>query len=514
MTLLFSIARTSTEVAARPSRNEKRELLASALRSLEPGERHIGISYLAGQLPQGKIGLGWAALGDMPRAADVATGSLTLREVDDTFEAIARVSGTGSSARKRVLLEKLFARTTSIEREFLFALLSGNLRQGALGSLVLEAVALAANVSLDHARRAAMLAGSIIEVGEKALSGGEEALRAYSLVPFRPILPMLASPSESAEDALATLGEASLELKVDGARIQVHKEGSDVRVYSRALHDITERVPEIVAVVHAIPERTLVLDGEAIALDSNERPLSFQTTMRRFGRQRNVNELRESLPLHAFFFDAMRVGDTDLLDVPFAERSLRLERTLPERLVIPRLVTSEPELAERFYTDALTRGYEGLVAKSLAAPYEAGRRGAAWLKIKPAHTLDLVVLAVERGSGRRSAWLSNLHLGARDPQHGGFVMLGKTFKGMTDEMLAWQTQKLRALAIETDGWIVHVKPELVVEVAFGDIEESPQYPAGLALRFARVRRYREDKRAEEADTIDAVRAIFEQRRGK
>jgi DNA ligase-1 len=321
---------------------------------------------------------------------------------------------------------------------------------------------------------------------------------------------MLAQPAGDISEALDRLGEAALELKLDGARVQVHKAGGDVRVYSRRGHDVTQAVPELVESVQALPPRELLFDGEVIALRPDGSPHPFQTTMRRFGRKLDVARLREELPLTPFFFDVLHLDGTDLIDRPAGERFAAMADAAPV-LAVPRLVTADPEEADAFFEDALRRGHEGIMAKALDAPYEAGRRGSSWLKVKPAHTLDLVVLAVEWGSGRRQGWLSNLHLGARDPENGGFVMLGKTFKGMTDEMLAWQTKKLQELAIGTEGgWVVHVRPELVVEIAFSDVQESPQYPAGMALRFARVKRYREDKTAAEADTIDTVRKILQE----
>jgi DNA ligase-1 len=508
VTSLLSVAETSRAVAAARGRNEKRDRIADLLRVLEPDVRAIGIAYLVGELVQGKIGVGWAAIRDLETGAPRAEASLTLMDVHRTFDAIAAVKGAGSTAERARLLGALFARATETERTFLVALLGGGLRQGALDGVVLDAIAVAAKLPAADVRRAAMLGGSIPTVGADLLAHGREALARYDLVPFRPILPMLASPIGDVEEALGALGEAALEQKIDGARLQVHKDGDDVRLYTRSLHDVTSRAPEIVSLVRSLPARSLVLDGEAIALDANGKPHPFQTTMRRFGRRGEADALRTELPLSALFFDAVHVDGRSMLDAPLRERRAALEAVVPEHARIRSIVTSELDEAEAFYAATIAHGHEGLMAKSLAATYEAGARGASWLKIKPAHTLDLVVLAVERGSGRRTGWLSNLHLGARDPEHGGFVMLGKTFKGMTDAMLTWQTEKLRALAASDDGYVVHVRPELVVEIAFNDVQESPHYPGGLALRFARVKRYREDKRAADADTIDTVRTIF------
>jgi len=353
-----------------------------------------------------------------------------------------------------------------------------------------------------------MLAGELTAVARAALVEGQAGLDRFRLELLRPLQPMLASPAGDVSEALERMGEAAFELKLDGARVQVHKAEDEVRVFSRRGNDVTPAVPELVEIVQALPARQLILDGEVIALRPDGAPLPFQLTMRRFGRKLDVARLRGELPLTPFFFDVLHLDGEDLLDHPAAERFAALGASVPG-LTVPRIVTSDAEEADAFFAEALQRGHEGMMVKALDAPYEAGRRGFSWLKIKPAHTLDLVILAAEWGHGRRQGWLSNLHLGARDPENGGFVMLGKTFKGMTDEMLAWQTKKLQEIALGTDGWTVHVRPELVVEVAFSDVQESPQYPAGMALRFARVKRYRDDKTAAEADTIGTVRKIFE-----
>jgi DNA ligase-1 len=353
------------------------------------------------------------------------------------------------------------------------------------------------------------MAGALPVAAEAALSGGAEGLARFRLRLLAPVQPMLAETSADVAEALAELGEAAIEWKLDGARVQAHRDGDEVRVFSRSLRDVTPAVPEVVEAVRALPARRLVLDGEAIALRSDGAPQPFQATMRRFGRKLDVGALRRELPLSVLFFDALHADGEDLVARPLAERHRALAEVVPAALLVPRLVTADPGAAGAFLVEALRRGHEGVVAKALGAPYEAGRRGAAWRKVKRAHTLDLVVLAAEWGHGRRRGFLSNLHLGARDPERGGFAMLGKTFKGMTDAMLAWQTERLRGLALgEGDDLVVHVRPELVVEVAFDGIQASPRYPAGLALRFARVKRYREDKRADEADTVEAVRALF------
>jgi DNA ligase-1 len=378
---------------------------------------------------------------------------------------------------------------------------------------MVEAVAAAAEVPLGEVRRALMVCGNLGEVARAALGEGRAGLEGMSVLLFRPLRPMLAESAADPGEALARLGEAGFEWKLDGARIQVHKEGELVRVFTRHLNEVTESVPEIVAAVGAVAAPSLILDGEALAFGEDGRPAPFQVTMRRFGRKLDVAELRRSIPLRPFFFDCLYEAGSALLERPGAERFAALAGAVPETLIVPRLVTKARDEAEAFFAAALAAGHEGIMAKALDAPYEAGARGGAWLKIKEAVTLDLVVLAAEWGHGRRSGWLSNLHLGARDEATGGFVMLGKTFKGMTDRMLAWQTEELGKLALARDGHVVHVAPRLVVEVAFNDIQASPRYPGGLALRFARVKRYRPDKRAEEADTIATVRAMFERRQG-
>jgi DNA ligase-1 len=436
-----------------------------------------------------------------------AEPSLTLEEVDAAFEHIAGTSGAGSTGERTRLLSELLSRATGEEQEFLVRLIYGELRQGALAGLMADALATAASVPADEVRRALMLAGELPSVARAVLTEGRPGLARFHLQLFRPLQPMLAQPAEDVSDAIERLGEAALELKLDGARVQVHKADGGVRVYSRRGNEVTQAVPELVEAVQALPARQLLLDGEVIALRPDGSPHPFQITMRRFGRKLDVDRLRGELPLTPFFFDILHLDGDDLIDRPAGERFAALAEATPG-FTVPRLVTADAEEADAFFEQALSRGHEGIMAKAIDAPYEAGRRGSSWLKIKPAHTLDLVILAAEWGHGRRQGWLSNLHLGARDPENGGFVMLGKTFKGLTDERLAWQTRKLQEIAMGTDGWTVYVRPELVVEIAFSDVQESPQYPGGMALRFARVKRYREDKRADEADTIESVRRIF------
>jgi DNA ligase-1 len=405
----------------------------------------------------------------------------------------------------------LFARATAAERDFLIRLLFGELRQGALEGVLLDAVGRAARVPAASIRRAAMLAGALGPVAKAALTEGEPALTRFVLQPFQPVQPMLADSAADVQDALAELGDASLEYKLDGARIQVHKVGDDVRVYSRSLRDVTIAVPEVVAAALTLAPRTLVLDGEAIALRADRTPHPFQTTMRRFGRK-NAG-LRDDLPITPFFFDVLLADDQLLVDEPQSRRVALLDEIVPGAHAVPRLRTGDADEAARFADAAIAAGHEGLMAKSPDGLYAAGRRGSAWLKVKQARTLDLVVLAAEWGHGRRRGTLSNLHLGARDAERGGFVMLGKTFKGMTDEMVAWQTGKLLELEMARDSYVVHVKPELVVEIAFNEIQESAQYPGRLALRFARVKRYRTDKPAAQSDTFASVQSIYRRTTG-
>jgi DNA ligase-1 len=506
--LLAELAATSHRVAATSRRLEKIGALADCLRRLAPEEIEIAVAFLSGETRQNKLGVGPAAIMQARAAIPTSSPALSLSDVDGALESIAQTSGSGSIAERKRLLADLLARSTAQEQEFLVRLLFGELRQGALEGVMLEAIAQAAQVPAREVRRAAMMAGGLASVARAALTAGGAGLQEFSLHLFQPLLPMLAQPAQDVEDALRQLGTAALEWKLDGARVQIHKSDDEVRVYSRGLNDITLAVPEIVEAVRLLPSHALILDGEIIALQPDGRPHPFQVTMRRFGRRLDVERMRQELPLNVFFFDCLRHEEQDLTGRPAAERFAVLPATCPSELVIPRLVTDDVADAQAFFDAALARGHEGIMAKSLVAPYEAGGRGNTWLKVKQAHTLDLVVLAVEWGSGRRKGWLSNLHLGARDTTSGGFVMLGKTFKGLTDELLEWQTQALLALETRRDAYTVYVRPELVVEIAVNEIQESPQYPGGLALRFARVKRYRNDKRPEEADTIDTVRRLF------
>ena len=505
--LLAELARTSTEVAATSGRTAKIERLAACLRALAPDERAIGARYLAGELGQGKLGVGYAlvagALDETPPAADA---SLTVLDVDRALTAIATQAGAGSQRARKQLLGALFGRATADERTLLAGLISGGLRQGALAGIVVEAVARAAGLPAASVRAAHMRAGDLGLVADAALTDGAAGLARFAIELFRPLLPMLASPADDVADVLGQLGTAAFEYKLDGVRLQLHRDHDVVRVFTRGLHDVTVLVPEVVELVRALPVRRAILDGEAIALRPDRRPWPFQTTMRRFGKTGDDPALRRELPLSLALFDALVVDDRELVAEPLAARTALLDEVAPA-LVLPRLVTGEAAAAEAFLAGAFAAGHEGVMAKALESTYDAGRRGAAWLKLKKAHRLDLVVLAAEWGSGRRTGLLSNLHLGARDPATGGFVMLGKTFKGLTDEVLAWQTRELLARAVAQDRHVVHVRPELVVEIELSDVQRSPHYPGGLALRLARVVRYRDDKPASEADTIDAVRAL-------
>jgi DNA ligase-1 len=505
---LAEIVATSAQIAGTRSRREKTALLSDCIRRLPRPLLEVGIAYLAGDLPQGKLGVGYAALARLREGETAAASTLDLGDVDAAFSAIKAEGGGGSVERRASRLAALLGRATGEEREFLVRLVIGELRQGALEGLVVEGVAKAFSVEPDRVRRALMLAGSLPPVAAVLAEAGAAGLDRLALELFRPLQPMLADTAPDAEAVLERLGEAAFEYKMDGARVQVHKDGARVEIYSRALNRVTPALPEIVERVAALPARRLVLDGEVIALASDGRPLPFQVTMRRFGRRLDVARLRQELPVAVSFFDLLRIDDQTVIDQPLSERWAALAAATGGDLLTPRLVTARPEEGDAFLTRALAAGHEGVMAKGLAGAYKAGRRGQEWLKLKPAHTLDLVVLAVEWGSGRRKGWLSNLHLGARDPERGGFVMLGKTFKGMTDEILRWQTEAFLARQIGQEGHIVHVRPELVAEIAFNDVQASPQYPGGVALRFARLKRYRPDKRAEEADTIAQVCALL------
>ena len=547
--LLTELVETSAAVARAPGRRVKIAEIASLLRRVPPGEVAVAVAFLSGELRQRQIGVGYAALTSLLRSGwSAPTGeragappasaapsqrapsqrgpqapgerALTLTDTDAAFEAIGAVTGAGSQADRRRLLGDLFSRASSGEQEFLVRLIAGDLRQGALEGVMTEAIAQAAEVPAAEVRRAHQLGGSLTEVARAALgASGLAALRGFSLQIGHPVRPMLAASAPDVATALERVSPAALEWKIDGIRVQVHKDHDNVTVFTRTLEDITARVPEIAEAVGALDADTAVLDGEAVALYPDGRPRPFQVTSARTASQTDLARQRAETPLTPFLFDLLHLNGTDLIDAPGSDRYQQLSQVAPASLIIPRTVTSDPAAAHSFFRDAVRRGHEGVVVKSLHAPYVAGRRGSEWIKVKPRHTLDLVVLAVEWGHGRRRGLLSNLHLGAREPATGDLVMLGKTFKGLTDEMLAWQTARLLDLAdpprpplAEADRagqyGTVRVRPELVLEIAFDGVQASRRYPGGLALRFARVVRYRPDKSPADADTIDAVRAIW------
>ncbi len=551
--LLTELVLTSQAVAATPRRSVKIAEIAGLLRTASLPEVPAVVAFLSGELRQRQIGVGYAALGGLAAGGGAAGGmapTLTVSEVDGVFAQVGAVTGAGAQATRRRMLAELFGRATDAERDFLIRLIAGELHQGALEGVMIEAVAGAAGVPASEVRRAHLLGGSLQAVAEAALTAAKlaaratalahpaapaaatpdpatpdpadgaasAALRSFGLQVGRPLRPMLASSASSVAAAFARVSPAAVEWKIDGIRIQVHRDESGVAIFTRTLDNITARVPEIVEEALALDVRAAVLDGEAVALYPDGRPRPFQVTASRAGTQADVARQRADVPLTAFYFDLLHLDGTDLIDEPASDRYALLSRVLPAKLLIPRLMTADVAAAEAFFADAVARGHEGVVVKSPSAVYAAGRRGSEWIKVKPRHTLDLVVLAAEWGHGRRRGWLSNLHLGARDPVTGGLVMLGKTFKGLTDEMLDWQTARLLELAEEPDRrpagdlrdayGVLRVRPELVVEVAFDGVQASPRYPGGLALRFARVLRYRPDKAAAEADTIDAVRALW------
>jgi len=575
--LLRELVETSEAVAATSGRTAKITEIAGLLRRAGPGEVPVVVAFLSGELRQRQIGVGYASLGELLRlepsgqppagpwarvtpeqaaaggaapdagtAAEAAAaepaaaeGPVTVAETDAVFEVVGQVGGAGAQAERRRLLAGLFGRASQTEREFLVRLLAGELHQGALEGVMTEAVARAAGVPVAEVRRAHLLAGSLPLVAQAALTAAWPAspatpatdpepapdseaalaaLRAVGLQVGRPLRPMLASSAATVADAFARLSPAVVEWKIDGIRIQVHRTGTDVAVFTRTLDDITIRVPEITEAVLALDVRAAVFDGEAVALAPDGRPRPFQVTASRTSSHMDVERQRTDTPLTPFFFDLLHLDGTDLIDEPAHVRQARLAAVMPAHLLVPRLVTEDIDAAGAFFADAVGRGHEGVVVKSPDARYAAGRRGSEWIKVKPRHTLDLVVLAAEWGHGRRRGWLSNLHLGARDPATGGLVMLGKTFKGLTDEMLTWQTKRLLELADPPgsgpagdpkDAYgVLRVRPELVVEIAFDGVQGSPRYPGGVALRFARVLRYRPDKPAAEADTIESVLALW------
>ena len=555
--LLSDLVDVSAAVAGTSARGAKIEQIAALLRRVPAGEVKVAVAFLSGEILQGQIGVGYAALGGLlrigaaarddpglPEALAVMPG-LSLTDVDMAFDAIGAIAGPGSQAERRRLLGEFFGRSTDREREFLVRLLTGDLGQGALEGVMTDAVAKAAGVPADEVRRAHQLGGWLPEVALAALGrpapgdagpGGDSgdagahgddpgvrralaALRGFTLRVGRPVRPMLAASAPDIAAALERISPAAAEWKIDGIRIQVHRAGDQVAVFTRTLEDITARVPEIAEAALTLPVASVVLDGEAVALAPDGRPRPFQVTAARTASQTDVGRQRAETPLTPFLFDLLHLNGADLIDAPAGERHRVLSEVVPVAMLTPRMVTDDPAAAQAFFADAVARGHEGVVLKSLDSPYRTGRRGSEWIKVKPRHTLDLVILAAEWGHGRRRGVLSNLHLGARDPDTGDLVMLGKTFKGLTDEMLAWQTTRLLELADPPLGdrpdrreafGVVRVRPELVVEIAFDGVQASRRYPGGLALRFARVVRFRPDKSPAEADTIGAVREIWAQ----
>ncbi|MGV3593323.1 MAG: ATP-dependent DNA ligase [Gammaproteobacteria bacterium] len=508
---LGRLADVSTALAATRSRTAKVQLLADCLREFAPEERIVGTAWLAGNLPGGRLGLGPSAIHALRGLPPAPDSTLDLLDTQRRLDSLKDIKGKGSAALRKSTLEELFARASDAEQDYLARLLLGELRQGALEGLLVDAIALASDLPPGDVRRATMLAGSIPPVADAALREGALGLTHFHLTLFAPLSPMLASPTDDVDSALAVLslsgaGEAVFEYKLDGARVQIHKHGDDVKIYSRTGREVGFSLPEIVQAVAALPASSLILDGEVLAFDEQGTPRAFQDSMRRFGRKLDVDDMQARIPMSLYCFDCLHADGIDMIDRPTIERHALMAQLLPPALIVPRLVTAQPESAADFLHEALALGHEGLMAKALDAPYEAGSRGASWLKIKVAHTLDLVVLAAEWGSGRRQGWLSNLHLGARNGDD--FIMLGKTFKGLTDDLLRWQTEQLLARAIsDPHAYEVRVKPELVVEIAFNELQASSRYPGGLALRFARVLRYRDDKSAADADTMETVRAI-------
>ena len=503
LAMLFAeLAEVSRRLAATSARTGKRDLLADVLRRLQPDEVEAAVGMLTGVPRQGRFGVGGATLRDV-RVEPATTAELTVGDVDRVFEALAAMGGSGVAGARRNALAAMFARATEPEQRFVWAVLSGELRQGALDGVMAEAVARAADVPIAAVRRAAMLSGDLAVTAAAALAGGVAALGAVTLTPLQPVSPMLASPAGDIAEALTATGTAAVDWKLDGARLQAHRRDDEVRLYTRNLNDVTSRLGAVVDLVRTLPGGDLVIDGEALGVDDDGRPRRFQDMMGDFG----ATVVGRGNVLGAYFFDVLYAGGQSVVDEPLSVRRTMLESVVPAAARLPSIVTADASEAEAFLERSVAAGHEGVMVKALDAPYDAGRRGGAWRKVKPVHTLDLVVLAVEWGHGRRSGWLSNLHLGARGDE-GEFVMVGKTFKGLTDELLTWQTAALQALAIGDDGHVVHVRPELVVEVALDGVQVSTRYPGGVALRFARIRRYRPDKHASDADHIAAVQALL------
>lgn len=504
--LLAQIVETSRAMAATSKRLAKISLLSALLGQLDPEEVEITVAWLSGTTRQGRIGVGYATIREAV-IAPATESSLQIILVDHTFSEIASVRGAGAEQQRHRLLRGLFERATKPEQQFLIGVMGGELRQGALEGIMIEALAKASRIGVDRIRRAAMMAGGIVSIARPVLERGETALSDFDVQLFRPVQPMLAQSAEDVSEALEELGDAALEYKFDGARVQAHKSGDQVVIYSRAMHDVSSAVPEVVQAIRTLPAHDLILDGEVLSLDSQGRPQPFQVSMRRFGRRVNVDQLLTELPMTPFWFDLLYLNGQSAIDQPQFQRFEELQRLAPPAYLVPHLRTSDSEQAEEFVRVALERGHEGVMAKAPNAPYAAGARGQSWLKVKQAKTLDLVILAAEWGSGRRKGFLSNLHLGARDTEKGGFAMLGKTFKGLTDAMLAWQTQEFLKIEIARDAYTVYLQPKIVAEIAFNEIQISSRYVSGLALRFARVKRYRTDKTVEDVDTFQTVQRM-------
>jgi DNA ligase-1 len=504
---LYQVVETSRRVTETAKRLEKISLLASLLRELRGDEIEIVVAMLSGRMRQGRIGIGYRIIQEA--AAETAVdATLEILDVDRAFDEIAKTEGAGSEKRRRELLHQLLSRATAPEQQFILGLLVGELRQGALEGIMLDALAKASGVKLDRVRQAAMVSGDVTRIAQAVLERGEAAIDEFGIRLFQPVQPMLAQTADDVIEAIDDLGEAALEYKLDGARVQVHKSGDEVKVFTRALNEVTNAVPEVVEAARGLPVASAILDGEALSLKPDGRPQPFQITMRRFGRKLDVEQSRAELPLTPFWFDLLYLDGASLLHEPQSQRFDALRR-IASQSIVPHLTTGDANEGHRFLEQSLAHGHEGIMAKSRASEYATGARGRAWLKIKHVKTLDLVILAAEWGSGRRKGWLSNLHLGARDVEKGGFAMLGKTFKGLTDAMLEWQTQEFQKIELARDRYTVHVEPKIVVEIAFNDLQISPRYPSGLALRFARVKRYRTDKTVEQSDTFQTVKQIAE-----
>jgi len=500
VTRLVELVATSAAVTATSSRRAKIDALARLLRTLDPDEVVVAVALLTGAPRQGRIGVAWARASTLTGSA--AAPRVEITELDDGLARLETCRGAGSERRRAGILADLGSRLTDAEAAFVRRLLTGELRQGALAGIVSDAVAAAADVPADLVRRAAMLSGDLPHTARRALVDGPAALEAVRLAVGVPIQPMLAVTAADVGEALATTGPASVEWKLDGVRVQAHRRGDVVHLYTRNLNEVTDRMPSVVADVRALPVESVVLDGEVMGTTEDGIPEAFQDSASSFGRRTRP----APIVLEASWFDVLHLDGRDLVDEPLADRLAAMD-TVSSLRRIPGVATDAVDAAQRLLDEALAVGHEGVMVKSLASPYAAGRRGRAWRKVKPVHTLDLVVLAVEWGSGRRRGLLSNLHLGALDAA-GAPVMVGKTFKGLTDELLAWQTRRFLDLETHRERHVVFVRPEQVVEIALDGAQVSTRYPGGVALRFARVRRYREDKGPADADSLDAVRALL------